>query len=195
MALPALLMLFSLASGAPDAEGRPPSEFLLHPTGEFSARFMIAAMVISPLRLLFPRSGFWLWMAARRRNFGVSAFAYALFHTALYFIDMGSMKAALGEFFAIGIWTGWLAMFIFLPLALTSNNFSMRWLGRSWKKLQRLVYLAAFATLLHWIYVHNSAAAALAHFAPLGALEAYRLWRHQIDGRRALSAVPASKSN
>ena len=74
MALPSLPMMAAFFAGTPDAEGRPPSEFLLHPTGEFAARFMIAAMMISPLRLIFPRSGFWLWMAARRRYFGVAAF-------------------------------------------------------------------------------------------------------------------------
>jgi methionine sulfoxide reductase heme-binding subunit len=57
-----------------------------------------------------------------------------------------------------------------LPLALTSNDASMRRLRAGWKRLQRLVYPAALLTLLHWIWVHNSYAGALAHFVPLGLL-------------------------
>ena len=64
-----------------------------------------------------------------------------------------------------------------MPLALTSNAFSVRVLGRDWKLLQRLVYPAAVATLLHWMFIHNDLGPALVHFLPLAALESYRLWR------------------
>ncbi|WP_269581453.1 sulfite oxidase heme-binding subunit YedZ [Roseibium sp. Sym1] len=164
-------------SGTTAEDGRPATEFLLHPTGEFAARFMIVAMLISPFRLLFPKSGFWFWMVRRRRYFGVAAFAYAALHTVLYLVDMGSAKAVMGEFWSLGIWTGWLAFFIFIPLGLTSNDVSVRLLGRSWRPLQRTVYVAAVATLLHWIFVHNNLGAALVHLLPLAGLEAYRVFR------------------
>ena len=66
-------------------------ERLLHPTGEFAARFMIIAMIISPLRLMFPKSGSWMWMMRRRRYFGVAAFAYAVLHTVLNPADQNFM--------------------------------------------------------------------------------------------------------
>ncbi len=107
---------------------------------------------------------------------GVAAFAYAVFHTVLYIIDMGSLRAILGEALALGIWTGWLAFFIFVPLAATSNDWSVQRMGPAWKTLQRWVYLAALGTLLHWIFVHNNIGPAFVHFLPLAGLEAYRIW-------------------
>jgi methionine sulfoxide reductase heme-binding subunit len=178
LALPSLPMIMALAAGGVDEEGRAATEFLLHPTGEFAARFMIVAMMISPLRLLFPKSVIMRWLVARRRYLGVAAFLYALLHTLLYVLDMGSVQAMLAEFWAFGIWTGWLAMLVLLPLGLTSNNGSVRALGTTWKTLQRAVYVAALATLLHWMIVHNNIGAALVHFAPLAGLTLFRLWRN-----------------
>lgn len=170
LAIPAIPMTMALLSGAAP-------EALLHPTGEFAARFMIIAMIISPLRLMFPKNRFWMWMAQRRRYFGVAAFCYALAHTILYVIDMGSVANVLGEALLLGIWTGWLAMLIFVPLAITSNNWSLKRLGTNWKRLQQTVYIAAIATLVHWIFVHNNVVAALVHFVPLAGLELFRVWK------------------
>ena len=172
LALPSIPMTMGLISGAE-------VEQLLHPTGEFAARFMILAMIISPLRLMFPANRFWLWMMRRRRYLGVAAFCYALVHTILYIVDMDSLGAMLGEALELGIWTGWLAMFIFVPLAITSNDASVKRLGRRWKRLQQTVHVAAVATLLHWIFVHNNVGPALVHFVPLAALEGYRIWKNR----------------
>jgi sulfoxide reductase heme-binding subunit YedZ len=178
LALPSVPMIGALVAGATGPDGAPATEFLLHPTGEFSARFLIFAMMLTPLRMLFPNSSFIRWMVKRRRYFGVAAFFYALLHTVLYIIDMGSLRAILGEFLALGIWTGWLAMLIFVPLAFTSTDTAVRRLGSAWKTLQRCVYIAAIATLLHWIFVHNNFGPALVHFVPLAGLETYRLWHN-----------------
>ena len=164
LSLPAIL----LVSGW--WQGRIDSMDMLHPTGEWSARLMILAMVLSPLlSILGPKR--WLnWLVARRRAIGVAAFGYALLHLLFYLIDMGNLDDILAEWLAPGIWTGWAAFALMLPLALTSNDASMRQLRAGWKRLQRLVYPAALLTLLHWIWVHNSYAGALAHFVPLGLL-------------------------
>lgn len=187
LALPSIPLVLSLISGQPGPEGQPVTEMLLHPTGEFSARFLIIAMILTPMRMLFPGSGFWRWMMKRRRYLGVAAFAYAAFHTVLYVLDMGSLQAILGEALALGIWTGWLAFFVFVPLAITSNDWSVRRLGPTWKSLQRWVYVAAIGTLLHWIFVHNNIGPALVHFVPLAALEGYRIWKN-LNRRRVISA-------
>ena len=140
---------------------------MLHPTGETSARLMIAAMLIGPLAGLLGPRRWLLWLLARRRALGVAAFGYAAAHLAFYIIDMGSLQAVLGELPIASIWTGWLALALMLPMALTSNQAAMKRLRAAWKRVQQLAYPAAVLTLLHWWWVHDGAAAALIHFVPL----------------------------
>lgn len=180
LALPAFAMINGALSGG-DLEA------LLHPSGEFSARFMIIAMMLTPLRMLFPKSRTVLWLMRRRRYLGVAAFGYAALHTLYYLIDLGTMSAVLADITRFGIWTGWVAFVIFVPLAMTSNNASLRRLGRSWKTLQRFVYAAAVATLLHWIFIHNNIGPALVHFVPLAGLEIYRVSKNIGIERRLAS--------
>lgn len=151
---------------------------LVHPTGEFSARFMIIAMMASPLALLFHQFRFPRWLIKNRRYFGVAAFGYALYHTVLYLIDQGSLAPILADFPKLSIWTGWVAFLIFIPLAITSSDYFVRSLRRNWKRLQRTTYVAAVLTLVHWAALHDwgGIAPALVHFGPLAALEAYRLF-------------------
>lgn len=170
LALPSIGLISAAFSGG-DLEG------LLHPSGEFAARFMIVAMILTPLKMLFPKSGAIQWLMRRRRYLGVAAFGYAVLHTLYYVIDLGSMTAILREATELAIWTGWLAFLIFVPLAMTSNNWSVKKMGSRWKKLQRFTYAAAVATLAHWIFLEYEFGAALVHFGPLLVLEAYRIWR------------------
>ena len=147
---------------------------MLHPTGEFSARLMILALVITPLSVIFGNRRWILWLIKRRRSLGLAAFGYGVLHLLFYIIDMEALKPILAEFWAPGIWTGWAAFLVFLPLAITSNDASMRRLKRGWKRLQRLAYIAALLTLAHWLLIHDGVGAALAHFIPLLALELLR---------------------
>jgi sulfoxide reductase heme-binding subunit YedZ len=179
LAIPALFMLRRYASGDVIAMD------MLHPTGEWAARLMIFAMVLSPLvSLLGPKP--WLnWLVQRRRALGVAAFAYSVLHLLFYLIDMGNLDDILAEFWALGIWTGWAAMLLFVPLAVTSNDASMRKLKVGWKQLQRLVYPAAVLVLVHWIFIHNNLVPALVHFVPLALLVAARFFlspKHQPKG-------------
>jgi len=161
---------------------------LLHPTGEFSARFMIIAMAATPLRLMFNGKKWTMWLVRNRRYFGVAAFFYALFHTILYVIDSGSVQVMLDEALKLGIWTGWLAFFIFIPLAVTSNDASVKAMRQKWKPLQRWVYPAAVLTLLHWIFVENNVGPAMVHIVILGGLEAYRVWHQQYRKAKPVAA-------
>ena len=147
---------------------------ILHPTGEFSARLMILALVITPLSVIFGNRRWILWLIKRRRSLGLAAFGYGVLHLLFYIIDMEALKPILAEFWAPGIWTGWAAFLVFLPLAITSNDASMRRLKRGWKRLQRLAYIAALLTLAHWLLIHDGVGAALAHFIPLLAIELLR---------------------
>lgn len=174
LSLPAIGLLTAYFSG------KLLSGELLHPTGEFSARFMVIAMLATPLLLIFRRFGLPLnapqWLIRHRRAFGVAAFGYAVLHTVFYLADVGVWSEILSDLSSIGIWTGWLAFLIFIPLAITSNDRSQRWLRAGWKRLQRWVYPAAVLTLLHWIFIHNNIGPALVHFVPLALLELYRIY-------------------
>jgi sulfoxide reductase heme-binding subunit YedZ len=171
LSIPALLMI--LRTFDPDVY----FENLLHPTGEWSARLIILALMLTPLSMLLPRQAWVRWLLRRRRSFGIAAFGYALLHLLFYLLAMETLKNILAELGALGIWTGWAAFLLMLPLALTSNDAAMRALKAGWKRLQRLAYPAAFFTLLHWMFVHDDVAAALINFAPLVALELWRLAR------------------
>ena len=147
---------------------------MLHPTGEFSARFMIAAMLVSPLQVIFGNRRWISWLVLRRRSFGLAAFGYALLHLIFYIVDMEEVSAMLAEIDAPGVWTGWLAFLLFVPLAITSSNAAMRALGKRWKSLQRIVYGAALLTLAHWLLIHDGVGPALIHFIPLAAIQILR---------------------
>lgn len=151
---------------------------LLHPTGEWSARTIIFALMLTPLAQLLPGLRPVRWLVRHRRAFGVAAFGYAMLHLIFYILDMETVAAMLAEIGAPGIWTGWLALLCMVPPALASNDAAMRALGRAWKRVQRLAYPAAVLTLIHWMLVHDGLASALVQFAPLILLETIRIFRH-----------------
>lgn len=161
LSIPALMLLSGYWRGAIE------SIDMLHPTGEFSARLMIIAMMLGPLAAVIGAKPWLKWLLARRRALGVAAFCYAVLHTIFYLIDMGNLDDILAEWLTPGIWTAWAAMLLFVPIALTSNDAAMRALRSHWKNVQRLVYAAAVMSLLHWFWVDNDYRAAIIHFAPL----------------------------
>ena len=165
------------------AENLWPDE-LVAPTGEWSARLIILALMLTPLSLLLPRARPVAWLVRRRRAFGVAAFGYALLHLVFYVAEMETLPNMLAEIGAPGIWTGWAALLLMLPLGATSNDAAMRALKAGWKRLQRLAYPVALLTLVHWVLVHNALAEALLQFAPLALLETYRIAR-RLRGRPA----------
>lgn len=183
LALPAAHILHRLLS-----EDVLPDE-LVGPSGEWAARLIILALMLTPLAQLLPRAGAVAWLIRRRRAFGVAAFCYALLHLAFYAAEMETPANVLAEIRLPGIWTGWVAFALMLPLALTSNDASVRLLKRGWKKLHRLAYPAALLVLAHWIIVHNALIEALIQSAPLALLEAWRLAR--LLGRRRARFSPA----
>lgn len=173
MALPALTMIGALFGSDPRA-----FHGLLHPTGEWAARLMIIGMMASGLLLLFRGRHWPRWLLHHRRDIEVAAFAYAALHTLVYVIDRGSLARIVEALPETYIWTGWLAMLLFVPLAITSNNAAQRWLRAGWKQVQRLAWPAAVLVLLHWAALHNWGgwAPAMVHFGPLLAIWAYRMW-------------------
>jgi len=161
LAVPGLWMLWSFSQGEVLAMD------MLHPSGEMSIRLMILAMLPGPLSDFFGSNRFFRAWLAIRRNLGVAAFGYALLHLAFYILDMRSVAAMLDELGLPGIWTGWLALALMIPPAAISFNLAMRRLGRNWKKVQRLVYLALIIGLVHWVLLDWAWQPALVHLAPL----------------------------
>jgi sulfoxide reductase heme-binding subunit YedZ len=123
----------------------------IHITGDWSARLLILTLLVTPLRRLMPQQRWTIWLLRQRRYFGVAAFAYAVPHLVAYLAKLGNMARILSEGIEPGMLTGWVAMLIFTALAITSNNASVRKLGKRWKVLHRFVYAAAVLTFLHWI--------------------------------------------
>ncbi|MAW87580.1 MAG: iron reductase [Phyllobacteriaceae bacterium] len=151
---------------------------LVHPTGEFAARLLIVTLMITPLTMLFKGTGFARWLRKNRRYFGVAAFGYAALHTLFYLVDKAAVATVIAELPRLYIWTGWVAFAIFIPLAVTSSDHFVRAMGPRWKSLQRWTYAAAVLTLVHWASLHDwgHPMGAIVHFAPLAALEAWRVW-------------------
>ncbi|MDK3074603.1 ferric reductase-like transmembrane domain-containing protein [Sedimentitalea sp. JM2-8] len=151
---------------------------LVHPSGEWAARLLILTLAITPLAMIFRGSDVTRWLKKNRRYFGVAAFAYAAVHSAFYLADKASLDRVVSELPRLYIWTGWLAFLIFIPLAATSADWAMRRLGPQWKSLQRWTYAAAVLTLVHWASLHDwgHPLVAVLHFAPLAALEGWRMW-------------------
>ncbi|HEX9852808.1 MAG TPA: ferric reductase-like transmembrane domain-containing protein [Woeseiaceae bacterium] len=153
---------------------------VLHVSGELSARLLILALAITPLRMIFARARWPIWLQQRRRWFGVASFAYAILHTVLYLERKAEWSAILADGLLFEMWTGWLALGIFLLLALSSNDFSVRLMKRSWKKLHRFVYAATALVFLHWVYTAFDFVSALVHLLILLGLESYRLVRSRV---------------
>lgn len=170
LSLPAIPMLANLAGGA--------FKPLLHPTGEFAARFLIISMMLTPLLMLFPKARAIRWLMKRRRHIGVAAFAYAALHVIAFVLHEGTLDKVLGELVEFKNLLGLAAFLIFVPLAVTSNELSLRALGPTWKSVQRLAYVAAIAVLAHWLLSSKEVGGAIIHFAPLALLELYRIGRN-----------------
>lgn len=143
-------------------------------SGLWAAWLLMGTLAVTPVRLLFRRS--WTaWLVRRRRDLGVASFAYAFGHTMIYLADRTSLAAVLSDMGSPDLAAGWLALALFVPLAATSNDAAMRALGRTWKRLHRLVYPAAILTFLHWALAAFDPMTAYAHIALLAAIESVRI--------------------
>ena len=123
----------------------------IHWTGLHATHLLLITLAITPIRRLFPQAGWIQWLLLRRRDIGIAVFAYALAHTVAYLWREPVLAEIIADALTAGMLTGWLALLIFLPLAATSNDPSVRKLGRGWKTLHRFAYAGALLTLGHWV--------------------------------------------
>lgn len=152
-------------------------------SGDWAAWLLMATLAVTPIKLLFRKQAWAIWLMRRRRDLGVASFAYAAGHTVMYLWKKGSLGLVLAELDQDFILVGWLALALFVPLAVTSNDLSMRMLKRSWKSLHRLVYPAAVLTFLHWVWSAFDPTTAWIHVGILAAIELMRIviqWRQRV---------------
>ncbi|WP_077961497.1 protein-methionine-sulfoxide reductase heme-binding subunit MsrQ [Ensifer adhaerens] len=143
--LPAAYAFYLGATGR--LPGNPVKEFE-HLLGLWALRFLVATLAISPIRDLFGIN--WL---RYRRALGLLAFYYVLMHFLAYMLldqrlNVPAIFADIARrpFITIGM----AALAMLIPLALTSNNWSIRRLGARWNTLHRLAYVIAAAGALHF---------------------------------------------
>jgi sulfoxide reductase heme-binding subunit YedZ len=156
----AKIMMWALGAGigarlawlvASDGAGANPVEFLQTHTGWQAIAWLLATLLCTPVS----RLGKLGWLAATRRVLGLWAFAFASAHLGIYILDQGIewgdivMDVYKRPFIAAGF-AGWLAL---VPLAATSNLWSMRKLGKRWRQLHKASYFVAAAGMLHWYWM------------------------------------------
>ena len=144
-------------------------------SGDWAVWLLLFTMAVTPIRLVFRGRSWTTWLLRRRRDFGVASFAYAAFHTIIYLADKVSLDAILADLSTPEILVGWFALALFVPLAATSNDISVRALKRAWKRLHRLVYPAAALTLLHALLAAFDPTIAYIYIAMLTAIELVRI--------------------
>ena len=159
--------------------GPNPAEALSRQTGDWTLRGLCLVLAITPLRVLLQAPG----LLRLRRTVGVATFVYACVHLLCYaWFDQGfdlddMSKDILKRPF---IWLGFSAWVLMLPLAATSFNTAIRWLGgKRWQALHRLVYVAALLSVLHFFWMRtgkNNFAEVWVYAAVLIGLMAWRVW-------------------
>lgn len=139
-----------LYQGLTDGLGVDPVKVMEHALGERALQLLILGLAVTPLR---QRVG--LNLMKFRRAIGVIAFFYVLAHLLVWLVLDVQIPSQIWAdiikrpYITIGM-AGFLLM---IPLALTSNNWSVRRLGPSWRKLHKLTYAACLLGGLHFVWL------------------------------------------
>ena len=130
-----------------------PIEYVTRELGEAALRLLLASLALTPLRIVFGLS----WPITLRRLLGLFAFFYVCLHFAVWivldhFFDWHTM----GDDIVKRPWitVGVAALVLLTPLAATSTTGMIKRLGGvAWRRLHRLVYVAAVLGVLHYIWL------------------------------------------
>jgi sulfoxide reductase heme-binding subunit YedZ len=149
LALPAARTGVELATKTIGAD---PVAITLNRLGFWTLTFLVASLVPTPARIVLGLT----WPLRLRRIIGVGAFCYAAAHFVMYLaVDQELVLADIvadvvkRKFMAVGFF----AFLLLVPLALTSTDGMVRRLGFArWKRLHRLVYVAAAAGVVHFLW-------------------------------------------
>jgi sulfoxide reductase heme-binding subunit YedZ len=132
--------------------GADPVETLQHETGAWALRLLLATLAVTPARRLLRAPA----LAPYRRTLGLLAFSYATLHFGVYLgLEIAGDLSALAGEVAKRPWitVGFTAFVLLVPLAATSTRAAARRLGRRWKQLHRLVYVAAACAVAHFLWL------------------------------------------
>ena len=156
--------------------GANPIEFITHSTGDWTMRFLLITLSVTPLRKLLRQP----WLIRFRRMFGLFAFFYGCLHltTYVWFDKFFDVHAMLADIYKRRFITAGLAAFLLMvPLAFTSTAGWIRRLGgKRWQTLHRLIYFSAIAGVIHYIWlVKADLRKPLQYAFILGLLLAYRI--------------------
>jgi sulfoxide reductase heme-binding subunit YedZ len=128
-----------------------PVSAIEHGLGLWAVRLLIATLFITPLRWVG------LNLLRFRRQLGLVAYAYVVLHFASWLtIDMGlRWEQIIPDLYKRWyILVGMAALVLLTPLAMTSNNWSIRALGaKTWNRLHKLAYVATGLGMIHFLMV------------------------------------------
>ncbi len=133
--------------------GANPIEKITHTTGDWTLRFLLITLAITPLRKLLGVPA----LIKFRRMFGLFAFFYTSLHFTTYiwldkFFNLHEMLADIAKRKFITV--GFTAFLLLIPLALTSTAGWIRRLGgKRWQALHRLIYVSALAGVIHYLWL------------------------------------------
>ncbi|KIN63233.1 Sulfoxide reductase heme-binding subunit YedZ [Sulfitobacter noctilucicola] len=130
--------------------GPDPVKPLEHKYGEIALQLLIAGLCVSPLRQYTHIN-----LIKFRRTLGVLAFTYVALHLLVWaLLDVQTIGRVIEDIIKRPYITIGMAGFVLLlPLALTSNNWSVRRLGPRWRKLHKLTYIAVVLGGVHFIWL------------------------------------------
>lgn len=171
---------------ATDQLGSNPIQAIHFYLGIWTLRFLCLSLAITPLRKITN----WKWPLTYRRMIGLFTFYYASVHLLNYLITdqvlvWGNIKPDLLE--SPYIIMGVLTYLFLLLLAITSTIAWQKRLGHYWKKLHRLVYIAAVTALLHYFWhLKGNLAQPLFYAAIVSLLLGFRLIVKWQNLRRSL---------
>ena len=131
--------------------GANPIEKVILVEGRWALGFLLATMAVTPVRRLLG----WNQVVKLRRLVGLFAFYHACVHFMAY--------VGLDQFFALAyivedvlerrfITAGFISLVLLVPLAVTSTKGWIRRLGKRWRRLHRLAYVAAALGVLHFFW-------------------------------------------
>jgi sulfoxide reductase heme-binding subunit YedZ len=171
---------------ANDALGANPAEYLIRATGDWTLRLLCMTLAVTPLRVIFGQPP----LAKFRRMLGLFTYFYVVLHLLCYsWLDMGFEWGDIAADIAKRpfILVGFSAFVMLTPLAMTSFNRAIRWLGaKRWQWLHRLVYAVAVLAVLHFFWMRagkSNFVEVFVYASVLFVLLAWRvlhssLWRH-----------------
>jgi sulfoxide reductase heme-binding subunit YedZ len=160
--------------------GPNPAEALIRGLGDWTLRLLCLTLALTPLRHW---TG-WKILARFRRMSGLFTFFYAVLHFLAYaWLDMGFgwneivRDIAKRPFILVGT----TAALLMLPLAATSWNRAIRWLGAArWRQLHRAVYAIVLLGLLHFFWMRaskNDLGEVAIYASVIAVLLGSRVWR------------------